>query len=97
LIAPFLPLIFHRAGGAENGFLKFQVEIGAQVHAALRPRAAASTASSEEIAEAEKVAEDIAEITEDHVGIEAEPTTRSAHAGVSEAVVLGALLRISQH
>ena len=97
MITEFLPLIFHRGSGTENRLFELQGDIGAQIRATLSPRPATPCAASEEIAEAEQVTEDIAEITEDDVGIEAEPATCGADAGVPKAIVLGALLRITKH
>jgi hypothetical protein len=75
---------------AENRLFKFQGDILAQVRAALSACAAATAA--EEIAKAEKVAENLAEIVEDG-GID---PARSANSGVTEAVVGGALVGIRQ-
>ena len=48
----------------ERRFLKFDGDVLAQICATLRPCAPASAASAEQIAEAEKFAEDVAEILE---------------------------------
>src|ERR1035438_8653783 len=82
--------------GAEYGFVKFEVQIFAQIGSALSAAAAAS-ALSKHVAEAEDVTENIAEILEDS-GIESSGGPRSsAQAGVAEAVVERALLGVREN
>src|SRR6266568_3463963 len=79
---------------AEGGFLKGNLQVIAQVRAALRARAP-RLPTAENVAEAEEIAEDVFEIRKDTgVGLEA---ARAADAGVAKAVVSGALLLIGQH
>jgi len=77
---------------AENRLFKFQCDVFAQIRATLRP-AAAARASAEQISEAQKVAEDFAEILH-HVGIKS--AASAVYAGVTEAVVGGTLVGIGQ-
>ena len=72
--------------GAENRFIKFEIQIFAQVGSALG--AAATTAAlPERVPETEDVAKDVAKILEDG-GIESSRAcTAAAHARVSEAIV----------
>ena len=56
---------------------------------------AAAPGIAEEVAEAEEIAQDVAEIGEGF-GVEAGRTAGALHAGMAEAIVSGALLRIAQ-
>src|SRR5882757_2000542 len=81
-VAADFDLLFH----AEERFFEFQVQVFTQISSTLGPTALAASAP-EEIAESEKLAEDVSKVLEDG-GIE---TCRgagcTAHARVSEAVV----------
>src|ERR1017187_8814992 len=82
---------------AEHGVLKAQFQIVAHVLAALRARALASAAGiAEKVAEAEEIAQDVAEIGEGF-RIVAGRAAGALHAGMAETIVGGALLRIAQH
>jgi hypothetical protein len=88
----------HRNTGlfAEESFFEFQRQVFAKICAALHA-AATSSASSEHVAEAEELAEDVAEVLED-TGIET--TTLSgppAQSRVAVAIVGGALFRVGEH
>ena len=76
---------------------KLSLQIETHVFAALRAGAFASTASrvAEQIAETEEIAEDIAEIRESF-RVVAGRASGALHAGVAEAIVSGAFLRIAQ-
>jgi hypothetical protein len=81
---------------AEHRFIKFEMQIFAQIGSALGAAAAAS-ALPEHVAEAEDIAENVAEILEDR-GIESSGAARaSAQAGVAEAVVERSLLGVSEN
>ena len=73
---------------AERGVLEAQFEVVAQIGAALNPAAAARSAA-EEIAKAEDIAQNIAEIGE-HAGIETTEAAscRSTDTGMSETIIL---------
>jgi hypothetical protein len=92
LVPPHADLLLN----TEESFLELQREIFAQVGAALHT-AAAPSAASEHVAEAEELAEDVAEILEDS-GIEA-GTLRggAAKSSMAVSVVHGTLLRVGQH
>ena len=83
--------------GTKCGFFKRHIQVVSKIGAALSSRPAAPSAS-EEIAEAENVAENIAEVGKD-IRIEtAEPGSGSgSYACVSETVVARTLLRIAQN
>ena len=84
--------------GAVRRFFERDLEVVAEIGAALR--AAAPSAAAEQIAEAEHVAEDVGEVAElvEDRRIEARATAgRAAHARVAEAVVGGALLGVGEH
>jgi hypothetical protein len=86
----------HRGLGALGGFDEGNLEVVAQIGAALR--AAAPAAAAEDVAEAEHVAqaaEDVLEAGED-VGIDA-AGGGAAQAGVAEAVVHVALVGVGEH
>src|SRR6266704_1287728 len=74
--------------GAEGGLLEGDLEVVAQV----RPPARAAAAAPEEVAEAEEVAQDVAEVREDR-GVEPGPR---AHPGVTVGVVTLALLGVAE-
>src|SRR5882672_6082698 len=85
-IARFMTADFDVLLYSEEGFFKFQIQVFAQVGAALSP-GAPTPSSTEEVAEAEKFSEDVTEILEDG-GIETGRAARCApHTGVSKAVV----------
>src|SRR5580704_11805072 len=84
---------------AEKCLFELECQIFPKVGAPLNPAAAASTtaASGERVAEAEKFAEDVAEVLEDG-RIESRGLSRaSAEAGVAVAVVGGALIGVGEH
>jgi hypothetical protein len=84
--------------GAFGGFLERNLEVVAQIGAALRA-AAPPAAAAEQIAEAEHVAEDVREVAElgEDRRIESGTAGRGgADAGVAEAVVETALLRVGE-
>src|SRR5262249_52250245 len=86
-----------RGLGTARRFLERDLEVVAQVGAALRSAAPAPTA--EQIAEAQHVAEDVGEVAEllEHRRVEARAGAgRRLHAGVSEAIVEAALLGIGE-
>lgn len=83
---------------AKNGVLEADLEIVADVLAALRAIApAAAATAAEEIAEtsAEEVAENVAEIGES-VGVEAAGCALALQAGVAKAVIGGPFLRVAE-
>jgi hypothetical protein len=81
--------------GAEDRFVKFEMQVFAQIGSALGA-AAATSALAEHITKTENVAEDVTEILEDG-GIESGWTRRAAtHASMSEAVVQRSLLAIRE-
>ena len=82
-------------GEAEHSFFEGDLEIVADVFAALGA-GAAPAAASEQIAETEEIAQNIAEIGEG-VGVELRATGGALQAGVAKAVVGRPLLRIAQH
>jgi len=96
LVALFQAPHVHLFGDAEDGFLKLQRKIFAQIGAALRACAPAS-ALSEGVAKAEEVAEDVMEVVEDG-RIEAAETlaSRSPYAGVAEAIVACSLFGVGE-
>src|SRR5581483_8878714 len=79
----------------ERRFLEFEAQVFAQVGATLSAIPPAAAARAEQVAETEQVAEDVAEVLEDG-GIEPD-TARAAHARVSEAIVLRALVAVGEH
>ena len=79
----------------EQRFFERNFQIVAHVFAALRPRPPAS-APAKQVAEAEEVAQDVAEIGK-LVGIETAATPRALQTGVAEAVVSCPLLRVAQY
>ena len=86
----------NRRLGAASRFFERDLEVVPQVGAAPRPAAPAS-AAAKHVAEPEHVAEDIGEVAEfgEHGRIEARAAARrGADAGVPEAVVQAALLRV---
>src|SRR5580658_453978 len=96
IFAGFVTPHHHARLGAECSLFELDGYVFAQISAALHPAAAAS-AASEGIAEAEELAEDFAEILERR-GVEAcARTGGAAHAGMAEAVVERALLRVGQY
>src|ERR1019366_2067017 len=82
---------------AEHGVLEAEFQIVAHILAALRAGAFAPPAAgiAEEVAEAEEIAQDIAEIGKGF-GIVTGGTAGALHARMAEAIVGGALLRIAQ-
>src|SRR5712664_1738479 len=80
---------------AEESFVEFQVEVFAQISAALGASAPAPP-PAKQIAETKEFPEDVAEILKD-CRIEAGGPTRVAHPRVSEAVVKRALLGVGDN
>jgi hypothetical protein len=78
---------------AENRFFEFQRDIFTQIGTALGTAAPAGTAS-EEISEAEKVPENLADVLKNS-GVEA-ARSPTAHGSVSEAVVCRPLVRVGK-
>src|SRR5713226_9031716 len=84
---------------AEERFLKLQRQVFPKIGAALHPAATASSAATtaEDVAEAEQLSEDIAEVLK-HRGIKARALPRTAaKSGMAIAVIDGALVRVGQH
>ena len=81
-------------GHAEDRVLETDLQVVAQIFAALRPVAAAAGPAAEQIAESEEIAQNIAEVRE-RVGVEA-LRRRILQAGMAVAIVGGALLRVAQ-
>ena len=97
-LAVFLPRNLNGGFGAARRFLEADLEVVAQVGAALRP-AAPAAAAAEQIAEAEHVAEDVGEVAELGEDRRIEPgaaARRDADAGVAEAIVEAALLCVGE-
>ena len=80
---------------AEHGLLELQRDVFSQVRTALGPSAPPPT-RTEEIAEAEKVAENLTEVGEDR-GIDARRSSNSAYTGVPKTVIGGAFIGIRQN
>jgi hypothetical protein len=82
--------------GAAGRLVERDLEVVPQVGAALRP--AATAASTEEVAEAEDVAEPAEDVLEpdEHVRVEPAGARGRADAGVTEAVVQAPLLRVGE-
>jgi hypothetical protein len=85
----------HIGRKAAHRIFKRYFEIVANVFAAVHARAATAPALSEDIAETEEVAEDIAEVREN--GFVEARSAGPVHALMTEPVVSGALLRIAQN
>ncbi len=81
-------------GKAAHRILKANLEIVANVFAALRAGAAAATALSEDIAEPKEIAQNVAEIGESRFIEAGQPRLRSRPDG--RTVIGGAFLRIAQ-
>jgi len=81
--------------GSPGGALKAQLEVVAQVAPSPRAGARAPAGAAEQLFDAEEVAENVGEIGED--GLVKPGEGLAAHAGVSVAVVGGALLRVDEH
>ena len=95
VLAGFVAAHIDLGFGAERSFLKLQGQIFAQIGATLGP-GAATAAAAEQVAKAEEIAEDVAEILKD-AGIETGCSGSGTDAGVSEAVIAGALLLVRQN
>jgi hypothetical protein len=81
---------------AENGFFKLECDVFAEIGAALCACATPGTgASTEQVAKAEKLAEDVVKVLKDRC-IEAWPRARAADSGVAEAVVQAALFGVGE-
>ena len=81
---------------AKDRFLKFQMQVLAQIRPALGP-AAATAALPKHVAKTKNVAEDVAKILEDR-RIESRRSSRvSSHARVSETVIQRPLLAIGKN
>jgi len=78
----------------EHGLFELQRDVFSQVRTALGPSAPAA-ARAEEIAEAEEVAENLAEVLDR--GIEPRRSSNPAYTGVTEAVVGGTFIGIRQN
>src|ERR1700757_3691722 len=78
----------------EDGLLKFQREILAQVGAALGPGAAAPS-SAENIAKTKKLSKDVGQVLE-RAGIEAGTGSGASDTSMAKAVVHGTLLGVAQ-
>jgi len=95
-LAGFVAADFNVLLHAKESFFKFQVEVFAEVGATLGARASPATAA-EEVAEAEELPEEVAEILEDG-GIESGRTSSAAaHSSVPEAVIQRSLLTIGEN
>ena len=81
---------------SESSFFELDGQVFAQIRAALNPAAPAS-AASQNVAEAKELAEDFAQVLERRPLETRARTGRSAHSGMTVAVIERALLRISQH
>jgi hypothetical protein len=82
--------------GTEDRFIKFEIQIFAQVGSSLGA-AATPAALAKRVAETEDVAKDVAKILEDS-GIESSrPCAVAAHASVPEAVVQRSFLAIGEN
>jgi len=81
----------------EVRFLELEREVLAKVGAALHAIAAAATASSEDVAEAEELAEDVAEILENGRIESCALRCRAAQSGVTVAVVNGTLFGVGEY
>ena len=86
---------FDLGRGTKSGFFKRHIQVVSKIGAALSSRPAAPSAS-EEIAEAENVAENIAEVGKD-IRIESTEAGSGTDTGMTEPVVVRALLRIAQN
>ena len=96
-LAGLLARDLDRRLGAGRRFLEGDLEVVAQIGAALR--AAAPPAAAEDVAEAEHVAEageDVGEVGEDRRDRSPRRRRAAAHAGVAEAIVEAALLAIGE-
>ena len=71
--------------GAEEGLFKFQVDVLAQVGAALGTGATTRTSSAENVSEAKEVAKNVAEILKDS-GVKTNASS-AAYAGMTKAIV----------
>jgi hypothetical protein len=80
---------------AEDRFLKFERHIFTQIGAALCPPAPA-TSLPKNVAHAEQVAENLAEILEAHT-CSVEAAASAANPGMAEAIIERALLAIAEH
>src|SRR5258705_10796894 len=91
-----MPPNFHLLLYAEECFVKFEVQIFAQIRAALGTTTPAASASSEQVSKAEEFSEDVAEVLEDR-RIESGGTARVADSSVPEPVVERPLLGIGKN
>src|SRR6185503_2390410 len=80
-------------GHPEDGIFEIDLQVVTQVFAPLRSVAPPSAASAKQVAQAEKLAEDVAEVGE-LIRIDA---AGALHGLVPESIVGGALLRIAEH
>src|SRR5260370_1449603 len=82
---------------SSNGILQGNFQVVAQIFATLRARASpAPPRASKQIAQSEKIAQDIAEVGEGR-GIEAWRTAEALQTLMPIAVVSGTLLRVAEH
>ena len=85
---------FDLGGGSECCFFKCHVQVVSQISPTLH--ASAPAASAEKVTETKQVAQNVAEVRK-HTGVEAAETLagRRTDAGVTESVVIGALLPVA--
>ncbi len=93
-----MPAVGDLSFGAEDGFLKFNGDIFAEISASLGAGASSrtSTTTSKEIAEAEELAEDVAEILEDS-RVKPCTGTGSTYSCVAKAIIQPAFFGVSKH
>src|SRR5262249_41221246 len=92
----FVPRHFYPGRGAEGGFFESEIQIVTKIRATLY--AVAAAARSEDITEAEKISENVAEVGK-NIWIETAKTARRriADTSVTEPVILSSFLRIAQN
>jgi hypothetical protein len=81
--------------GAEEGLFKFQIDILAQIGAALGAGSTTRTSSAENVSESKEVAEDVTEILEDG-GVKTNASS-AAYASVTEAIVQRTLFAVREN
>ena len=84
---------------ALRGLLERDLEVVAEVRAALRAAAPPAAAGAEQVAETEHVAEDVgevAELREDRRVESGRPAAGAGDAGMAEAIIRGALLGVGE-
>ena len=80
----------------EVRLLEIEVQVFAKIGAPLSPAAAASTASSEQIAESEEISEDVAEVLEDGRIEAGACTCDAAQPSMAEAIIERTFLSIRE-